>query len=102
MKRPLLDLSAEELLGWLQAHGQPSMRARQLRRWIVAGQAEDFEVMSDVPRDLRHSLAEEFVPLGTQVERHLEAADGTHKLLLRLSDARLIECVLIQEDARRT
>src|SRR5262249_12351042 len=28
--------------------------------------------------------------------------DGTHKLLLRLRDDRLIECVLIQEDSRRT
>jgi 23S rRNA (adenine2503-C2)-methyltransferase len=36
------------------------------------------------------------------VARHLEAADGTHKLLLRLTDDRLIECVLIQEEGRRT
>jgi 23S rRNA (adenine2503-C2)-methyltransferase len=102
MQRALLDLTAEELLGWLKAHGQPPMRARQLRRWLVAGQAESFEAMTDLPGDLRQALAEGFVPLGTRVARHLEAADGTHKLLLRLADDRLIECVLIQEEDRRT
>src|SRR5262249_14435048 len=61
-----------------------------------------FEVMSDVPLALRQALAEKFVPLGTRVARHLEAPDGTHKLLLRLADDQLIECVLIQEDDRRT
>ncbi len=98
----LLDVPAADLLAWLKAHGQPPMRARQLRHWVIGRGAESFDVMTDVPRDLRQALAGEFAPLGTRVARHLEAADGTHKLLLRLKDARLIECVLIQEDDRRT
>src|SRR5439155_11668843 len=56
----------------------------------------------DLPRRLREELAAEFVPLGTQTERHLQASDGTHKLLLRLHDEQLIECVLIQEAGRHT
>src|SRR5262249_19744490 len=40
--------------------------------------------------------------LGTQITRHLEAKDGTDKLLLRLQDGQLIECVLLQEQDRRT
>jgi 23S rRNA (adenine2503-C2)-methyltransferase len=58
--------------------------------------------MTDLPRPLRPELAASFVPLGTEVARHLTAADDTHKLLLRLQDGRLIECVLIQEADRRT
>jgi 23S rRNA (adenine2503-C2)-methyltransferase len=100
--RALLDLSPDELLSWLREHGQPPMRARQIRRWVVAGRAESFERMTDLPRDLRPALAAEFVPLGTAVARHLAAADGTHKLLLRLHDGQLIECVLLQEDGRHT
>jgi 23S rRNA (adenine2503-C2)-methyltransferase len=102
MQRALLDLTPEELGAWLKAHGQPAMRARQIRRWLVERGAESFEEMTDLPRDLRRDLAEDFVPLGTRVARHLEADDGTHKLLLRLADDQLIECVLIQEDGRRT
>jgi 23S rRNA (adenine2503-C2)-methyltransferase len=100
--RALLDLSNDELLGWLGSHAQPRMRARQIRRWILAGRAENFEQMTDLPRDLRQLLANEFVALGTQVTRHLESSDGTHKLLLRLQDGQLIECVLIQEAERHT
>jgi 23S rRNA (adenine2503-C2)-methyltransferase len=100
--RALLDVPRPELLAWLQAQGQPPLRARQVRRWLVAGRAESFEQMTDLPRPLRQALAAEFEPLGTRVARHRQAADGTHKLLLRLHDGQLIECVLIQEDGRRT
>src|SRR5262249_24323250 len=57
---------------------------------------------TDLPLSLRRDLAEAFVPLGTEIARHLESADGTHKLLLRLHDGQLVECVLIQENDRRT
>lgn len=100
--RPFLDLPADELLAWLREHGQPPMRARQVRRWLVQGRAEAFEQMTDLPRDLRHALTESFEPFGTRVARHLQAKDGTHKLLLQLHDSQLIECVLLQEDGRRT
>jgi len=78
------------------------MRARQLRHWLIAAGVDSFEQMTDLPKALRQELAESFVPLETRVARHLQAADGTHKLLLRLRDGQLIECVLIQEDRRRT
>jgi 23S rRNA (adenine2503-C2)-methyltransferase len=97
-----LDRTLEELRAWFAEHGQPPMRVRQVRRWLIEAGAEAFEQMSDLPRALRTVLAENFRPLGTRVVRHLEAADHTHKLLLALQDDRLIECVLIQEADRRT
>jgi 23S rRNA (adenine2503-C2)-methyltransferase len=98
----LLDMPPEGLRAWFGERGEPAHRVRQVRRWVLAGRAESFEQMSDVPRGLRTELARHFAPLGTQVERHLVATDDTHKLLLRLRDDRLIECVLIQEPPRRT
>src|SRR5262249_4850700 len=100
--RALMNVANAELITWLKAHNQPRMRARQIRHWILAGRAESFDQMTDLPRDLRRALAEEFVLLGTQIVRHLKAADGTHKLLLRLEDGLLIECVLIQDADRHT
>ncbi len=78
------------------------MRVKQIRRWILLGRAESFDAMSDLPKDLRAALAAEFTPLGTTIRKHLIASDATHKLLIRLHDGRHIECVLIQEDRRRT
>jgi len=100
--RGLLEAPREELVAWLEQRGEPAMRARQVRRAIVAGRAETFEQMTDLPKGLRQALVAEFVPLGTRVSRHLEARDGTHKLLLTLRDGQLIECVLIQEAGRHT
>jgi 23S rRNA (adenine2503-C2)-methyltransferase len=97
-----LDLTTDELLAWLQAQAQPPMRARQIRRWLVGGRAESFEQMTDLPSDLRQRLAAECSLFGTSIARHDVAADGTHKLLLKLHDGQLIECVLIQEEPRHT
>ncbi len=101
-RRGLLDITDRELVAWLAERGEKPMRARQLRRWLLVAGAESFDAMTDVPKRLRQELTKEFVPLSTEVVKHLQASDGTHKLLLRLRDGSLIECVLIQEDTRRT
>jgi 23S rRNA (adenine2503-C2)-methyltransferase len=98
----LLDQPADTLRAWLAERGQPAMRAKQIRHWLIANRAESFEQMSDLPRELRGELAQSFAALGTRVEHERVASDGTHKLLLRLHDDQLIECVLIQDRARRT
>src|SRR3954447_68958 len=58
--------------------------------------------MTDLPRALRADLAADWTPLAGQIARHLRSSDGTQRLLLRLHDGRLIECVLIPEADRRT
>jgi 23S rRNA (adenine2503-C2)-methyltransferase len=102
VRRGVLDLSRDELLSWLQARDQPPMRARQIRSWLLAKRATSFEQMTDLPLSLRQALADEFQPLATLVDRHLKSSDGTHKLLLRLRDGQVIECVLLREADRRT
>ena len=101
-KTPVLELEPAALAAWLTERGWPALHARQVRRWLFAGRAESFAVMTDLPKGLRAALAEAFVPFGTQVAAHQIARDGTHKLLLRLKDGETIECVLIQEGDRRT
>ena len=101
-RRGILDLTTAELQEWLKRHDQPPLRARQIRRWLLAMGAESFEQMTDLPKSLREQLTTAFVPLASEIEKHLRAADDTHKLLLRLRDGKRIECVLIQEGARRT
>jgi 23S rRNA (adenine2503-C2)-methyltransferase len=101
-RRGLLQVTDEELKSWLRQRNEPPMRARQLRRWLFAGRATSFEQMTDLPRRLREELTKEFTPLATVIERHLISSDGTHKLLLRLDDGQVVECVLLQEADRRT
>jgi 23S rRNA (adenine2503-C2)-methyltransferase len=98
----LLELSADDLKAWLAERNQPPMRAKQIRRWVLAARATSFEQMTDLPKRLRDDLTASFSVFGTRVDKHLESPDGTHKLLLRLTDDALIECVLIQDAGRAT
>jgi 23S rRNA (adenine2503-C2)-methyltransferase len=101
-KPGILDVPAESLRAWLAERAQPPMRANQIRKQVLANRAAAFEEMTDLPKALRSELAASFEVFSTRVERHLSALDGTHKLVLRLSDDRMIECVLIQDDGRAT
>src|SRR5262245_9959426 len=98
----ILDVPTETLRAWLADRGQPPMRVNQIRRQVLANRATAFEEMSDLPKQLRTELAEAFSVFSTRVERHLAASDGTHKLVLRLADDRMIESVLIQDEGRAT
>jgi 23S rRNA (adenine2503-C2)-methyltransferase len=98
----LLDQSPERLKAWLAERGQPPMRAKQIRRWVLHARATSFDEMSDLPKQLREELRARFAVLGTRVDKHLVSSDDTHKLLLRLPDDKLIECVLIQDQGRAT
>lgn len=99
--RAVLDSDAA-LADWLDQHGEPKLRVRQIRRQIVANRADSFHTMTDLPLGLRILLAEHWSPFGSIIDRHLVSSDGTQKLLLRLHDQRLIECVMIPKENRRT
>lgn len=100
--RPWVGAPADELRAWLAERRQPPMRQRQIDRWLYAGRAASFDAMSDLPLGLRAELAASFRCFSSDVVRRLTATDGTEKLLLRLADGRLVECVLLKEADRRT
>ena len=101
-KPGILDVPADQFRAWLAERRQPPMRLNQIRKQVLANRAVTFEEMTDLPKGLRTDLADSFAVFSTRVEKHLSAADGTHKLVLRLFDDRMIECVLIQDDGRAT
>jgi 23S rRNA (adenine2503-C2)-methyltransferase len=82
--------------------GQPRYRAGQVWRWAAHG-AAGFSGMSDLPLELRETLAEA-VPFSTLTAQHeARAADGTIKVLFRTADGRPVEAVLMRyRDGRRS
>jgi 23S rRNA (adenine2503-C2)-methyltransferase len=101
-RRPILDEPPDRFRAWLAERRQPPMRARQIRKQILANRAETFDAMTDLPKALRADLTEQYAPFSTTIDKHLTSSDGTHKLLVRLTDGRQIECVLIQDAGRAT
>jgi len=94
----LLEQTSSQLRDWFAERGLPAYRAGQVRKWLFQNTAGSFEEMTDLPAELRRQLAEEFQVWSTRVRAHRKAADGTEKLLLELSDAERIECVLLRDD----
>jgi 23S rRNA (adenine2503-C2)-methyltransferase len=86
----------------LAAGGHPRYHARQIYSWIYAKGVTDFEQMTDLSRELRADLAEQFrISTPTVVARET-STDGTTKFLLELEDGRRIESVFIPDTPRQT
>lgn len=97
----LNDIDAQ-LKSWGDEKRVPGFRVRQIRRWLFAGRAGDWDAMSDLPRSMRDELAERFGLWTTSIAKHSESDDGTEKLLLTLEAGGQIECVLLRDEVRRT
>ena len=100
--KPILDLSHEQRVAWMQDQGLPAYRARQLTKWLFAGRAHSFDMMTDLPESLRNLLNDNFALWQTDVVHSHQDEDGTEKLVMQLADGGRIECVLIREGSRRT
>ncbi|MCL4107136.1 UNVERIFIED_CONTAM: hypothetical protein GTU68_039128 [Idotea baltica] len=101
-KRPIADLTVDQLIAWCESHGQKPFRANQIRRWLFGKRVGSFEEMHDVPAVLREALIEEFDFFASKVVEHQIASDRTEKLLLELHDGEFVECVVMREPKRRT
>ena len=99
---PLLDHLRDTLPGWLAERKMPAFRAGQIRKWLFEKRAADFAAMTDLPKDLRTALTEDFQLWTMTVVKQLKSFDGTEKLLLQTHDNHRIECVLLRDGPRRT
>lgn len=95
VKADLKDMTFEELEAVVLSLGEKPFRAKQIFKWIYRG-AKTFSDMTDLSKDLREKLAENFTIGHLEVERKLVSKiDGTIKYLFRLKDGNLIESVLM-------
>ena len=95
-KIDLLSFTLPELKLWLVELGEPGFRAKQIYQWIYQQLVSDFAAMSNLPLSLRQKLEEEAcIGSGSvRTEQHSKD-DRTRKILLELTDGRLIESVLM-------
>ncbi|MEZ6040229.1 MAG: 23S rRNA (adenine(2503)-C(2))-methyltransferase RlmN [Planctomycetaceae bacterium] len=99
---PILQLTDDELSDWLKQQGQPAFRQKQIRKWLIRRRVQSFDEMTDLPAKLRDRLSECFRFSSFEITGHQVASDETEKLLMRLSDGELVECVLMRDPGRRT
>jgi 23S rRNA (adenine2503-C2)-methyltransferase len=88
-------LQLAELEEKVRELGEPLYRARQIVDWLYQKRVQSFDEMTDLPQGFRKRLGEQFDFNKIDIVRVLGSRDATRKFLFRLSDANLIESVLI-------
>jgi 23S rRNA (adenine2503-C2)-methyltransferase len=90
----LYDLPPAALARTLADVVAPPFRARQVEEWLHVRGVDSFDAMSNIPKETRVRLAEQFtVALPEVLTRTVPASDGSQKYLFRLADEQRIESV---------
>ena len=98
----LAELERSALEVALDARGHQRFHAGQIFRWLYRRGVTDPAAMTDLSRELRSTLANDFTLSTPEVVQRETSIDGTEKFLLRLADLRTIESVFIPDTPSMT
>jgi 23S rRNA (adenine2503-C2)-methyltransferase len=98
----LIGMSLTQLTDWATKHGHAAFRGKQLYDWLYAKAVASFSQISNLPKDFRECLAQEF-----QIGRHnpnsvMTSRDGTKKYLYDAGNGKFIESAYIPDSDRAT
>jgi len=85
----------KELENFFLELGEKKFRARQVYEWLWKKSATSFDQMTNLSKNLRDTVNENFVINAIQEDKVQRSNDGTIKSRFRLHDGHLIESVLI-------
>ena len=106
LKPNLIGLSRDQLRDVLIEAGAPEkqirMRVSQLWGWLYQKGVSDTELMTNLSKDFRAFLAENFRISRPEIVTRQVSVDGTRKYLLRIDGGHEVEAVYIPEEDRGT
>ncbi|KAK3257799.1 hypothetical protein CYMTET_33125 [Cymbomonas tetramitiformis] len=93
-KGALLGLTQEELETIAVEHGEKKYRGKQIYDALYKRGAREIDDFKQLPKSFRELLAQSGLYVGRSEVHHVaKAKDGTAKLLIKLSDNRIVETV---------
>lgn len=95
-------LSKIELIQACEDLGAKKFRANQLWEWLWQKSARSFDEMTNLSKELRQKLKEEYSFHTLNISQSQKSSDGTIKYVFKLNDGFLIEGVLIPTSSRVT
>ena len=98
----LLGYSFDSLKFFFLELGEPEYRAKQLLNWIHQKGIIDFDLMTDLNKNLRNKLKSISVIKLPEVYKIYLSDEGTKKYLIKLDSGSIIEMVIIPGKNRRT
>ena len=94
----IYDLNLEQLTQVLLDNGFKKYNATQVFQWLYRQKVSSFEEMSNLSKDLRNWLEENYSCEQLKIIQKQVSQDGTRKYLFELKDGSLIESVLMHYD----
>src|SRR5687768_7474367 len=101
-KKNIRHLSLTELEQYFEALNEKKFRAKQVYEWLWQKHAHTFEAMTNLSKELRSKLADNFSLPALVIDASQYSADGTVKSRFKTHDGHLVEGVLIPTESRNT
>ena len=101
-KKDIRALTKEQLREFFVTHSDKAFRGNQVYEWLWSKGAHHFEDMTNVSKETRTMLEENFVINHIKVDQMQRSEDGTVKNAVRLHDGLVVESVLIPTNTRTT
>ncbi|HPG11617.1 MAG TPA: 23S rRNA (adenine(2503)-C(2))-methyltransferase RlmN [Chitinophagaceae bacterium] len=95
-------LSLTELEHYFEELGEKKFRAKQVYEWLWLKPVQSFSEMTNLSKELRQKLGEQFTLPALTVDLIQQSDDGTIKSRFRTHDGHLVEGVLIPTTSRFT
>src|SRR5262249_5835652 len=95
-------LSKSELVEFVETMGEPAYRGRQIFAGLQNRRLQNFDDMTDLPKDFRTGLSEIARASSLKVESRYLSTDGTRRYLMKTHDNLPVETVFIPEEHRDT
>lgn len=101
-KKDIRALTKEELRTFFVNNGDKAFRGNQVYEWLWKKGAHTFDDMTNVSKETRQMLEDNFVINHIEVDTMQRSSDGTVKNAVRLHDGLIVESVLIPTASRTT
>lgn len=101
-KKDIRALSKKELQDFFVSHGVKSFRGSQVYDWLWNKATYNFEDMTNLSKETRQMMMDNFVINNIEVDQMQRSKDGTIKNAVKLHDGFTVESVLIPTMSRTT
>ena len=101
-KKDIRSLSKEQLRDFFVSNNDKSFRGNQVYEWLWSKGAHHFDDMTNLSKETRAMLSDNFVINHIKVDTMQRSEDGTVKNAVRLHDGLVVESVLIPTNTRTT
>lgn len=101
-QRNIRTLTLPDIEEYFEAMGEKKFRAKQVYEWLWLKQAQSIDAMTNLSKELRNKLKEEFTLPALTIDATQYSADGTVKSRFKTHDGHLVEGVLIPTELRTT